>query len=130
MQFNWHVLFYSWTKPVTQNFRRFIERLLRALQRVPVSQMRPSEPGLRTIGLHELDRQSQPSWWECHSQELQDQPFTFCIRFGMFSTSFSVHSIGFLLRAKNTEVDYYVSLQTQGSVCGKSAAIHCSRWWS
>ena len=93
--------------------------------------MWPSEPGLRTTGLHELDRQSQPSWRGCHSQELQDQPLTFCIRFGagcMFSTFFSMHSIGFLLRAKNTEVGYYVFLQTQGSVCGKWAAIHCSRW--
>jgi len=35
----------------------------------------------------------------------------------MFTTVFSMHSIGFLLRAKNTEVGYYVSLQTQGSVC-------------
>jgi len=45
----------------------------------------------------------------------------------MFSTFFSMHSIGFLLRAKNTKVGYYVSLQTQGSVCGKWAAVHSSR---
>jgi len=25
---------------------------------------------------------------------------------------------------------YYVSLQTQGSVCCKWATIHCSTWWS
>ena len=41
--------------------------------------------------LHELDRQSQPSRWGCHSSELQDQPFTFW-RFGtasIFSTESS-----------------------------------------
>jgi len=104
-----------------------------ASQRVRGSRMRPSEPGLRTTGLHELDRQSQPSWRGCHNQKVQDQPFTFCRRFCtgcMFSTIFNMHSIGLLLRAKNTEVGYYVSLQTQGSVCGKSAAIYCSRWRS
>jgi len=40
-------------------------------------------------GLHELDRQLQPSGWGCHSWELQDQPFAFCRRFdpvSIFST--------------------------------------------
>ena len=45
--------------------------------------MWPSEPGLETTGLHELDRQSQPSRRGCHSRELQDQLLTFCRRFGM-----------------------------------------------
>jgi len=44
-QFNWHVLFYRRTKPVTRNIRRFIERVLRAVQRVPGSQMRPQNRG-------------------------------------------------------------------------------------
>ena len=64
--------------------------------------MWPSEPRLRNTGLHELDRQSQPNRRGCHSRELQDQKFTFCRRFGtanIFSTVFSMHSIGFLLRA-------------------------------
>jgi len=35
--------------------------------------------------LYELDRQSLPSWqgWQCW--ELQDQPFSFCRRFGVTS---------------------------------------------
>jgi len=70
-------LFYSRTKSATQNIRRFIERLLRDAQRVPGSRMQPSEPGLRTTGLHDLDRQSQPSRRGCHSRELQDQLVTF-----------------------------------------------------
>jgi len=100
-----------------------------AAQRVLGSRMRPSEPGLRTTGLHEFGRQSQPSRRGCHSRELQEQPFTFCRRFGtasIFSTVFSMHSIGFLLRAtepgwKSTLKipRYYVSLQTQGSIYGK-----------
>ena len=77
-QFNLHVLFYSRTKSLTQNIRRFIERMLRATQRVPGSRIRPSEQGLRTTGQHELDRQSQPSRKGCHSSELQDEPFTLC----------------------------------------------------
>jgi len=32
------------------------------------------------------------------------------------------------ISAKNTEVLLCVSLQTHGSVCGKWAALHCSRW--
>jgi len=42
-----------------------------------------------SLTLHELDKQSQPSRRGCHSWELQDQPFTFCRRFGtasIFST--------------------------------------------
>ena len=85
---------------VTQNIRRFIERPLRAAQRVPGSRMRPSEPRLRTTGLHQSDRHSQPSRRGCHSRELLDQPFTFCIRFGTASISSTVfmHSIGVVLR--------------------------------
>jgi len=89
-QFNWHVLFYNRTNSVIQNVRRFIERPVRAAQRVPGSRMRPSEPRLRNTGLHELDRQSQPNRRGCHSRELQDQQFTFCRRFGtasIFSTA-------------------------------------------
>jgi len=47
-----------------------------------------------------------------------------------------MHSIGFLLRVTEPKwksaLKYrnYVSLQIQGSVCGKWAAIHCSRWRS
>ena len=47
---------------------------------------------LATPGLYELDRQSQPSRRGCHICELQDQPFTFCRRFGtasIFSTGSS-----------------------------------------
>jgi len=103
---------------------RFIERLLRAAQRVPGSRMQPSEPGLRNTGRHELDRQSQPNRWGCHSLEMKDQLFTFCRRFGtasIFSTVFSMHSIGFLLRATEPKwksaLKYrdYVALQVQGS---------------
>ena len=36
---------------------------------------------LATPGLHELNRQSQPSRGGCHICELQDQPLTFCERF-------------------------------------------------
>ena len=38
------------------------------------------------------------------------------------------HRPGVKISAKNTEVLLYVSLQTQGSVCSKWAALHCSRW--
>ena len=48
-----------------------------------------------------------------------------------------MNSIGLLLRATEPEwksalkiLRYYVSLQTQGSVCCKWAAIHCSSWRS
>jgi len=34
------------------------------------------------------------------------------------------------ISAKNTEVILCVCLQTQGSVCGRWGAIHCSRWRS
>ena len=46
--------------------------------------MRASEPGLRTTGLHQLDKQSLPSRFTVgfHSRELQDQAFSFCRRFG------------------------------------------------
>jgi len=84
-----------------QNIRRFIDRLLRAAQRVPGSRIRPSEQGLRTTSLRELDRQSQPSRRGCHSREVRVQTFTFPRRFGtasIFSTVFSMHSIGFQLR--------------------------------
>jgi len=43
-----HVLFYSRTKSVTQNIKGFIERVLRAAQRVLGSHMRLSELWLRT----------------------------------------------------------------------------------
>jgi len=32
------------------------------------------------------------------------------------------------ISAKNTKVLVYVFLQTQGSVCRKWTALHCSRW--
>ena len=121
MQFNWHVLFYSGTKSVTQNFRRFIERLLMASQRVPGSRMRPSEPGWAPlVDMNWIDSHNRVD--EGHIQEVQDQPFTLCIRFGVL-VACSQH-------AKTTEVGYYVSLKTQGTVCGKWAAMHCSRWRS
>jgi len=50
-QFNSHVLFFSRTKSVTQIIRGFIERLLRAAQRVPGNRIRSSEPSLRTTRL-------------------------------------------------------------------------------
>jgi len=106
-QFNLaYTFFYSRTKSITQNIRRFIERLLRAAQRVPGSQMWPLESELRTAGLHELDRQSQQSRRGCHSREVQDQPFISSRRFStasIFSTVFSMHSIGFLLREADPE---------------------------
>ena len=104
----------------------------RVAQRVPGSRMRPSEPGLRTTGLHELVRQLQSSRRGCHSRELQDQPFTFCRRFGtasIFSTVFSMHSMGFLLRETEpewksvlkNEVQYYcMSLYKPRSVYSAS----------
>ena len=135
-QFNLHVLFYSRTKSVTQNIRHFIERMLRATQRVSGSRMRPSEPRLRTTGLHELDRNSQPRRRGCHSRELQDQPLTFCRCFGtasIFSTVFSMHNIGFLLLETGSEWKlelkipryYSMSLNKPKAVY---PAIHCSRW--
>ena len=91
--------------------------------------------------LHELNRQSQPSRRGCHNLEMQDQPFTFSSRFGtdsIFLTGnrlFSMHSIGFLLRATVPEWKSalktprcYVSLESQDSVCRKWAATHCNRW--
>ena len=42
----------------------------------------PSELGLKTTGLHELDRQSQPSRRGCQSRQLQDQHLTFSRGFG------------------------------------------------
>ena len=87
---------------------------------------------------YELDRQSQPSRQGCHSWELQDQPFTFCIGFGtasIFVTVLSMYSIHFLLRATKPEwksalkiLMYYVCLQTQGSRCCLWAAIHCNKY--
>ena len=136
---NWHVLFYSRTKCVTQKLDVLLKDCWGS-HKGCLSRMQPSEPGLRITGLHELDRQQQPSRRGCHSRKLQDQTFTFCRRFGtasIFSTVFSMHSIGFLLRASEPEWKSalkiprcFVSLQTQGSVCGKWAAIRCSRWSS
>jgi len=43
-------------------------------------------------GLHELDRQSQPSRRRCHGRKLQDQPFSLCGLIGtaiIFSTESS-----------------------------------------
>ena len=96
----------------------------------------PSEPGLRTTGLHEFDRQSQPSRRGCHGRELQDQPFTFCRRFGtanVFSTVFSMHSIAFLLRETEPERTLVLKIPR---FCSMSlykpkavyASIHFSRW--
>ena len=98
--------------------------------------MRPSELELRTTGLHELDRESQPSRRGCHSWELQDKPFTFCRWFGtanIFSTVFSMHSIGFLLRETEPERKPVLKIPR---FCSMSlyrpkavyAAIHFSRW--
>jgi len=89
---------------------------MRAAQRVLGSRMRPSEPGLRTTGLHKLDRQSQLSQQGCHSRELQDQPLTFCRWFGtanIISTVFSTHSISFLLR--ETEPEWKSALKYWGT---------------
>ena len=118
-QFNLHVLFYSRTKSVTQKIRHFIERMLRTTQRVSGSRMRPSEPRLRTTGLHQSDRHSQPSRRGCHSRELQDQSFTFCRFFGnasIFSTVFSQLKIPRY---------YSICLYKPKAVY---AAIQCSRW--
>jgi len=74
------------------------------------SRMRPSEPGLRTTGIHKLDRQSQPSRRRGRGRELQDQPFTFCRRFGtasiVFSNRFSATCgrAGMKISTKNTKV--------------------------
>jgi len=118
---------------VTQNIRRFIERPLRAAQRVPGSRMRPSEPRLRTTGLHQSDRHSQPSRRGCHSRELLDQPFTFCIRFGTASISSTVfmHSIGVVLREtelkwKSVPKKRGTTLQTHESVRKPKAVFSAS----
>jgi len=89
-------------------------------------------------GLHESDRQSQPSRWGCHSWELQDQSLAFCRRFGIasiFSTEpsaldrFSAACDRARMKiSKNTEV--LCLSETQGSVYCKWAATHCSRWRS
>ena len=87
-------------------FNIYVAKCLEGHTRVPGSRMWPSEPGLRTTGLHELDTQSKPGRRGCHSRELQDQLFTFWRRFGtarIFSTAFSMHSIGFLLRETEQE---------------------------
>ena len=55
MQDSWHVLFHCRTKSVTQNIRSFIERLLRAAQRVLGSHMRLSEQWLRTTGINGVE---------------------------------------------------------------------------
>jgi len=123
-------------KSITQTIRRFIERLLMAAQRVPASRMQPSEPELRTTSLHELDRQSQPSQWGCHSQEVQDQPFAFCRQFGtasIFSTVFSMHSIGFLLR--ETEPEWKLAQNISRYYCTplcKPKAVYsaCEQWYT
>ena len=112
-----------------------LRKLSRAARKVFAGRM------LCRPGLHELDRQLQPSRWGCHSWELQDQPFTFCRRFGtasIFSTVSSACTRSFFkLRATEPEWKltlniprYYDSLQTQGSVCCKWVAIHWRRWRS
>ena len=61
LQFCWRVSLKIFnTNPITQNIRRFIERVLRVEQRVPGSRMRPSEPELRTTGLM--------NWIDSHSR--------------------------------------------------------------
>jgi len=93
---------------------------------------------LRTPGIHDrqMDRQTAEST-RVSSWKLQDQPFTFCRRFGaasIFSTGPSACIIGFPLRPIEPEwksapkIPSYVSLQTQVSVRCKWTAIHCSRW--
>ena len=91
--------------------------------------MRPSE-GVENHSSHELDRQSQPSRRGCQSPEVQEQPFTFCRLFGsasVFSTVFSMHSIGFLLRETEPELKLALNMFrtticlsiNQSSVCAK-----------
>jgi len=50
-QLSWYLLFYSRKKCVRQNIRGFIERLLRAAQRVLGNRMRLSEQWFRTTAL-------------------------------------------------------------------------------
>ena len=111
----------------------------------PVANSALGPKRLTTPGLHELNRQSQPSRGGRHICELQDQPLTFCERFGasiIFSFDASIifsfdASIIFTFdasiifstgspactRSKHIEEEkisrYYVSPQTIGSVCCK-----------
>ena len=76
---------------------------------------------LKSLGLYELDRQSQTRRRGCHCWELQGEPFVFCGRIGtacvdLLNKIFSTHLIGFLLRATTKErksalkrLRYYVS---------------------
>jgi len=50
-QVNWHVLFYCRTKSVTQDIRGFVERLVRASERVLEGHTRPSESRLRNTAI-------------------------------------------------------------------------------
>jgi len=109
------------------------------------SKMSKGRSASENIGNH-WDRQSQPSRWGRHSWELQDQPFAFCRRLdsaNIISTVFSMHSIGFQLRATEPEwkstlkIPWYYSMSLYKpkavyvcSVCCEWAATHCSRWRS
>jgi len=97
----------------------------------------PQNRGWEPLSLHELDRQSQPSRRGCHSWDLQDQAFTFCIRYvtaSILSTrcsactpSVSTASEQAGMKISTKIPSYNVSLETQGSVCCKWAAVHYSR---
>jgi len=80
--------------------------------------------------LHELDlrlrcqhdRQSQPSRRGCHSLKLQDQPFTFCWRFGtasIFSTEYSACTRSVLIN------DTFRRKQDVKAVFSKSRYRYC-----
>jgi len=77
-------------------------------------------------GLHELDRQLQPSRWGCHSWELQDQPLIFwddlvliassqqSLQHALDRFSAACDRAGMKINTENTEVLCLSS--TQGSV--------------
>ena len=63
---------------------------------------------LKSLGLYELDRQSQTRRRGCHCWELQGEPLSFCRRIGtacvgLLYRVFSTHLIGFLMRATKQE---------------------------
>jgi len=90
-------------KSVTQNIR-LIEKLLRAAQRVPGSRMRPSESGLRTTGIHELDRQSHWSRRGCRSRKLHCQHLLNSLQHALDRFATACDRAGMKFSTRSTEV--------------------------
>jgi len=86
-QVNWHVFIYRRLKPVTQNFRGFVERLLRAAQRVLVGRMRLSEQRSRTTAVKSyIKNNSAPDGSELMPVAFKDASSTFALH-GFFTGS-------------------------------------------